>query len=100
MMPSGCCFAFPAGVDDDFTRCCQVMRASDRRLLDEWMARWSDLIDFEVHPVLTSAEAAERISPNVVSQFDSPAPVSPSPECGRDDLPSVWQAAEGYAYGR
>jgi hypothetical protein len=43
-------------------RCCyQVMECTDRALLDHWVAAWSDLIEFEVLPVLTSAEAAARI---------------------------------------
>jgi hypothetical protein len=37
----------------------------DRRLLDEWMSNWSDLVDFEVHPVVTSKEAAEKIAPRL-----------------------------------
>ena len=28
-------------------------QAEDRALLDRWMAKWDDLVDFEVHPVLT-----------------------------------------------
>jgi Protein of unknown function (DUF3303) len=36
------------------------METSDRRLLDDWIANWSDLIDFEVHPVISSAEVIER----------------------------------------
>jgi hypothetical protein len=32
-------------------------------LLDAWMANWSDLIDFEMHPVVTSKEAVEKIAP-------------------------------------
>ncbi|MCU1274414.1 MAG: hypothetical protein JWO48_1845 [Bryobacterales bacterium] len=39
------------------------METHDRQLLDEWMANWSDLIDFEVHPVLTSKQAMEKIGP-------------------------------------
>jgi hypothetical protein len=34
----------------------------DRTLLDEWMANWTDLIDFEVRSVITSKEAAEKIA--------------------------------------
>jgi len=49
-------------VDTTFQRCYQVMEADDRELLDAWIARWSDIVDFEVHPVITSADAAERIS--------------------------------------
>jgi hypothetical protein len=48
-------------VDHDLTTCYQIMQTADRELLDRWIANWSDLVDFEVHPVITSAEAAERI---------------------------------------
>ncbi len=47
-------------VTEDLTRCFQVMQCADRALLDQWIANWSDLVDFEVIPVLTSAEAAAR----------------------------------------
>lgn len=50
-------------VTEDLTRCYQIMQCEDARLLDEWIARWSDLVDFEVVPVITSAEAAERVAP-------------------------------------
>ena len=52
-------------VDTDFQRCFQLMEADDPQLLDDWIARWSDIVDFEVHPVITSAEAAEKISPRL-----------------------------------
>ena len=52
-------------VTSDMTRCYQVMECADRQLLERWMARWNDLVDFEVHPVLTSAQAAERIAPRL-----------------------------------
>ena len=35
------------------------MECADRSLLDVWMSAWADLVDFEVHPVISSAEAAE-----------------------------------------
>jgi hypothetical protein len=46
----------------DLSRCYQVMECADRALLDEWMAHWSDLVDFEVISVVTSAEAAALAS--------------------------------------
>jgi Domain of unknown function (DUF3303) len=49
-------------VDETFDCCYQLMRTRDPRLLDEWMANWTDLVDFEVRRVLTSEEAVERIS--------------------------------------
>ena len=47
-------------VTPDLTTCYQVMESDDPRLLDEWLAAWSDLVEFEVIPVITSAEAAAR----------------------------------------
>jgi len=48
-------------VDESLERCFQVMETSDRRLLDEWCSRWGDLVEFEIIPVVTSAEASERV---------------------------------------
>ena len=48
-------------VSVDLTTCYQVMETSDPPLLDEWLARWSDLVEFEVVPVLASAEAAALV---------------------------------------
>jgi Protein of unknown function (DUF3303) len=45
-------------VDMDFRRCFQVMEAEDEALIVEWTKNWSDLTDFEIVPVRTSAEAA------------------------------------------
>ncbi|HEV3201333.1 MAG TPA: DUF3303 family protein [Bryobacteraceae bacterium] len=52
-------------VDETMERCFQLMETHDRRLLDEWMANWNDLTDFEVYPVITSREAAEKIGPRL-----------------------------------
>ena len=52
-------------VTADFHRCFQIMESEDRKLLDEWMARWKDVIDFEVIPVTTSAEAVAAIQPRL-----------------------------------
>ena len=51
-------------VDERLERCFQLMETEDRALLDGWMARWSDLVDFEVYPVLTSREAVDRAVPH------------------------------------
>jgi Protein of unknown function (DUF3303) len=49
-------------VDADLSRCYQLMETVDRDLIDQWMANWGDLVEFEVHPVITSKEAADRVS--------------------------------------
>jgi hypothetical protein len=43
----------------------QRMECDDRRLLDECIANCSDITEFEVIPVIMSAEAAARISPRL-----------------------------------
>lgn len=50
-------------VTADGTRCYQIMECDDRTLLDRWMAAWSDIVAFEVHPVISSADAAARFGP-------------------------------------
>lgn len=52
-------------VDTTFQRCYQLMETDNALLLDEWMARWRDVVDFEVHLVIDSSEAAERIAPRL-----------------------------------
>jgi hypothetical protein len=49
-------------VDENLACCFQLMESEDRALLEEWMNHWRDITDFEVFPVLTSEEAAARVS--------------------------------------
>lgn len=49
-------------VTEDLRRCYQLMACEDRTLLDQWMAGWSDLIEFEVIPVLTSTQAIAAVA--------------------------------------
>jgi hypothetical protein len=39
------------------------MECEDARLLQQWVAAWSDLIEFEIVPVLPSAETRQAIEP-------------------------------------
>ena len=41
-------------------RCFQLMETDDPSLFEEWIARWADLAEFEVVPVVGSAEASAR----------------------------------------
>jgi hypothetical protein len=52
-------------VDDKLERCFQIMEASERDLLERWIQNWNDIVDFEVFPVLSSKEAAEKIAPRL-----------------------------------
>ena len=61
MLPDGLRYVDSWVVDDvAMDRCFQLMEADDPTLFDEWFARWSDLTEFELYPVLSSAEAAMR----------------------------------------
>jgi hypothetical protein len=64
MAPEGLLYV-SSWVDENLQRCYQVMETDDRGLLDQWMAKWNDLVDFEVHRVITSKEAAEKIQPRL-----------------------------------
>jgi hypothetical protein len=62
----------PAGIEyrgswvtEDLGRCFQVMECQDRTLLNEWMANWKDIVEFEVIPVITSAQAQMAVAPRL-----------------------------------
>ena len=59
MVPEGLVFV-ESWVDEKLDRCFQVMETDDSSLFDKWTERWRDLVDFEIVPVVTSAEAAAR----------------------------------------
>ena len=45
-------------VDLGSTTCFQLMRTDDPDLFQVWIEAWSDLVEFEITPVRSSAEAA------------------------------------------
>jgi Protein of unknown function (DUF3303) len=51
MMPGGLVFV-ASFVTADLGRCFQVMECEDGTLLQEWVAEWSELISFEIVPVV------------------------------------------------
>jgi hypothetical protein len=50
-------------IEANFDRCFQLMECNDARLLQQWVVAWSDLIDFEIVPVVPSAETREAVEP-------------------------------------
>jgi hypothetical protein len=64
MAPHGLTYV-SSWVTGKLDRCYQLMQTEDRALLDQWIANWSDIVDFEVYPVITSQEAAETIGPKL-----------------------------------
>jgi hypothetical protein len=63
MMPEGLNYV-SSWIDLDFNICWQLMQTEDFALLDQWIDNWRDLMDFEIVPVRTSAEAVEIIAGN------------------------------------
>src|SRR5262245_45240015 len=50
-------------VEANFDRCFQLMECADARLLQQWVAFWGDLVEFEIVPVVASRETRETIEP-------------------------------------
>lgn len=49
-------------VDEKLERCFQLMETDDPSKLDQWIANWNDIVTFDVYPVMTSKEAAEKVA--------------------------------------
>ena len=64
LMPAGIGYR-GSWVAEDLGRCYQVMECGDRTLLDQWIASWQDIVDFEVVPVMTSADAQAVVAPKL-----------------------------------
>jgi hypothetical protein len=63
MLPDGLSYVDSWVVDDaGLDRCFQLMETDDPTLFEVWKARWGDLGEIEVFPVITSAEAAARVA--------------------------------------
>ena len=50
-------------IEASFDRCFQLMECDEARLLQQWVASWSDLIEFEIVLVVPSAETRQTIEP-------------------------------------
>jgi len=57
LMPAGLRYV-SSWVDLELKRCFQLMETEDASLFPAWIQAWTDLVEFEVVPVQTSAEAA------------------------------------------
>ena len=49
-------------VDQKLERCFQLMETDRPEPLYQWISNWSDIVDFEVYEVISSAQAAERVA--------------------------------------
>jgi DNA-binding MarR family transcriptional regulator len=58
MMPEGLEYV-SSWIGHDFKSCWQLMQTADPALFQRWIDNWNDLMEFEIVPVRTSAEATE-----------------------------------------
>lgn len=66
LMPDGLRYV-DSWVEANFARCFQLMQCDDLTLLMTWIANWSDLVDFDVVPVVPSSQAATAAGPGIGS---------------------------------
>ena len=59
MLPPGLVY-LDSSIDEHLGRCFQLVETDDPDLLDRWSAEWSDLVSFEIVPVIGPSEAAAR----------------------------------------
>jgi len=55
MLPDGVTYR-GSWIDPKRARCFQVMEAADARALQPWLDAWSDIVQFDVIPVVPSAD--------------------------------------------
>jgi hypothetical protein len=48
-------------VDEKLEICFQLMESADVSYVNEWIAHWNDIVDFDVYPVITAQEAANKL---------------------------------------
>jgi len=60
MLPEGVTY-LDSWINESVTVCYQLMAAGSRDQLQSWIDHWKDLTDFDVVPVITSAEAREKV---------------------------------------
>jgi hypothetical protein len=60
MLPLGLVYLESWVEEPGLDRCFQLMETDEPQLFDEWISSWSDLVDFEIVPVISSHDAAGR----------------------------------------
>ncbi|MDQ3467848.1 MAG: DUF3303 domain-containing protein [Chloroflexota bacterium] len=61
-LPDGLAY-IDSWVEANFDRCFQLMECDDPRLLQQWVAEWGDLLEFEFVPVVPSGQTRKMIAP-------------------------------------
>ena len=62
MMPEGLTFV-DSWVEASNARCFQLIESDDVTAIQRWVARWQDLVEFEVVPVAPGKQTAAALTP-------------------------------------
>ncbi|HUI57682.1 MAG TPA: DUF3303 family protein [Bryobacteraceae bacterium] len=68
-MPEGLKY-IDSWIEPNFDRCFQLMETPDARLLQQWILCWSDLVEFEIVPVVPSKETRELVEASAKESGD------------------------------
>lgn len=60
MLPEGVLY-LNSWIDEKVETCFQLMESDSLEKIEEWIACWDDLADFEVFPVIDSAQAKAKV---------------------------------------
>ena len=60
MLPDGVKY-IDSWINEDVTVCFQLMESNTKERLQEWIGYWNDLADFEIIPIISSAEAKKKM---------------------------------------
>ena len=63
MMPDGLIY-HASWIEPNGTRCFQLMETADPALFEQWTNQWDDLMEFEIIPVLSSADFWSQFQPS------------------------------------
>jgi siroheme synthase len=69
MLPEGLRYLDSWIEERHLDRCFQLMETDDPSLFDAWVGEWADLAEFEIVPVIGSAEAAAREAGTEATRF-------------------------------
>jgi len=59
-MPDGLNYV-DSWLSEDMSVCYQIVETADPNLIAVWISRWSDLVEFEITPIMSGKEAAKRL---------------------------------------
>ena len=60
MLPDGVKY-IDSWISEDVTVCYQLMESVTEEKLQQWIGHWKDLVDFEIIPVISSADAKKKV---------------------------------------